>query len=164
MAVKNYEKQYLNALIEALDGAQIETESGFLQTLGSHNIFKADLPRTASDQFNLVLEPQGPGFPIESLGRGGGMDARTVVVAVNVIIHYEHPDKDVMIDVLMDAAWWISEFLIANQKIGGATRTIVDQGDYAWATFNPDSEHDNVIDSVAIGVYELPIVVEFRRA
>lgn len=163
MASKNYEKQYLKALTEALTGQQIETESGFLQTLSEHNIFRAELPRAATDQFNVVLEPQGPGFPTEYLGRGGGMDARTVVVVVNVIIYYEHPDRDVMIDVLMDAAWWMSEFLIANQKIGGATRTIVDQGDYAWGTFNKDSEQDNVIDSVAMGVYELPIVVEYRR-
>lgn len=159
----NLEKQYIKALEEALHGQVIDTESGFQQMLGTHNVFRAVMPRGVTDNFSLVIEPQGPGFPLESLGRGAGMDARTAVVALNLTVYYEHSDQEEMISTLLDVAWWLNEFMVANQKLGGATRTTVLRGDYDWAELTKDSENDDIVDSTNMGVYMLPIVVEYRR-
>lgn len=164
MATRNYEKQFMRALEDALAGQQIETESGLTQTLGSGNVFRVDLPRVTTDTFNLTIEPNGPGFPIEALGMGAGMGARSVAVGITLTLYYEHPDQEVMVDVLLDAAWWLAEFIIERRTLGGATRVIVEQGDYAWAKIDPDNENDNIIDSTNIGVFVLPIVAEYRRA
>ncbi|WP_155299032.1 hypothetical protein [Deinococcus kurensis] len=160
----NYEKQFVRALEEALGGQQIETESGFTQTLGPGNVFRVNLPRVTTDTFNLTIEPEGPGFPIEALGSGGGMNARSVAVGITLTLYYEHPDQEVMVDVLLDAAWWLADFIIARRTLGGATRVIVEQGDYAWAKIDPDKDDDNIIDSTNLGVFVLPIVAEYRRA
>jgi len=163
MAVANVEKQFIKALRERLDGVIIDTESGFQQQLGSHNIHLFDLPVEDLDTFNLVIEPSGPGFPLETLGAGGGMEARTKVVYLNLSVYYEHSDSNTCKDVLLDLAWWLSDFMISNQKLGGASRITVLKGDYGFAEINPDKDDNNVTDENVHGVFVLPLIVEYRR-